>query len=207
MLSTTGAVNLVHGACDLRVLESHRPGAILVDADVVATGQGWDPSLRESTAHLAGQRSCEVLCQGGHVDRAHALEGLTGHADGWRMSWRLWVWWVKRAFWFSTSPNFVHRSSLCGQRILIYVFPQLHIAVSKAKTVLQLQYNPPISTADLSTFSYIDIFSNSGIFPSTSLLNNLAYIDLFFSVHSALSTCFLEKPTNERSTQLVRTTP
>ena len=72
--------------------------------------------------------------------------------------------------------------------------------------LLLLQYNPPISTADLSTFWYIDIFSNSGIFPSTSLLNNLAYIDLF-SVHSALSTCFLVKPTNERSTQSVRIAP
>ena len=92
-------------------------------------------------------------------------------------------------------PAFDHRQVLRNVWKVIFLC-QIATTLQPRKE-RKLQYNPPISTADLSTFWYIDIFFNSGIFPSRSLLNNLAYIDLF-SVHSALSTCFLVKPTNER---------
>ena len=70
----------------------------------------------------------------------------------------------------------------------------------KKQKETKLQYNPPISTADLSTFWYIDMFSNSGIFPSTSLLNKLAYIDLFFSPLR-----FIDMPLGEAHQRTVNT--
>ena len=46
--------------------------------------------------------------------------------------------------------------------------------------VFWLQCNPLISTFYISTFLYIDTFSNSRIFPSLFSLKNFSYIDLLY---------------------------
>ena len=57
----------------------------------------------------------------------------------------------------------------------------LDICLNTVRAVfLEVQCNPLISTFYISTFFYIDMFSNSRIFPSLSSLKNFSYIDLFY---------------------------
>ena len=89
MVSSAGAVNIMHGASNFSVLKPDSAREIFAETNIVTAGEGSNACFWESTTNTASEHSGEVLWQSGYVDRTHTLESLSQDINDRRLWGRL----------------------------------------------------------------------------------------------------------------------